>query len=105
MDNNYSALFLSYMFSKLGDEYTMDADDIKYELNPEVTEVQVPLYLDVIRLLGNGASYEEVYDYIDNYKTIEYDDLLEDQKTYVKTRMRKDLNSRIKKIEGEDKYE
>ncbi len=100
-----NALFLSYIFSKLGDEYTMDADDIKYELNPEVTDVQVPLYIDLVRMLGDGCSYEELYDYIDNYKSSEYDDLLEDQKTYVKTRMRKDLNNRIKKIEGEDKYE
>lgn len=104
MDKN-NALFLSYIFSKMGDDYMMDKDDIVYELNPEVTDVQVPLYISVIRMLGEGASYQEVYDYIDNYKSLEFDDLLEDQKTYVKTRIRKDLNSRINKLKGEDNNE
>ena len=104
MDKN-NALFLSYIFSKMGDDYMMDKDDIVYELNPEVTDVQVPLYISVIRMLGEGASYQEVYDYIDNYKSLEFDDLLEDQKTYVKTRIRKDLNSRINKLKGEDNIE
>lgn len=104
MDKN-NALFLSYIFSKMGDDYMMDKDDIVYELNPEVTDVQIPLYISVIRMLGEGASYQEVYDYIDNYKSLEFDDLLEDQKTYVKTRIRKDLNSRINKLKGEDNNE
>ena len=99
-----NALFLSYIFSKQGDEYMMDAEDIKYELNPEVTDVQVPLYIDIIRMLGEGASYDEIFDYIDNYSNFEFEELLEDQKTYVKTRIKKDLNSRINRLKKEDDF-
>ena len=100
MDKNM--LFLSYIFSKAGDDYMMDVDDIKYSLNPDVTDAQIPLYINIIRMLGEGASYSEIYEYIDNYNSHEFDDLLEDQKTYIKTRIRKDLNMRINKIKKED---
>ena len=104
MDKN-NVLFLSYIFSKLGDEYTMDVDDIKYELNPEVTNVQFPLYIDIIQMLSDGVSYDEIFHYIDNYRNSEFDDLLEDQKTYVKNRVKKDLYHRISKTKGEDNNE
>lgn len=99
-------LFLSSIFSK-SEEYNLSLDDIKYQLNQNVTDCEFILYIEIIKMLANGARYDEIFDYIDKFSSLEYEKLLEDEKGYVKSKIRKDLNKRIMidKLKGEDKYE
>lgn len=99
-------LLMASMFSK-SDEYDLSLDDIKYQLNQNVTDCEFILYIEIIKMLAEGARYDEIFDYIDKFSSLEYEKLLEDEKGYVKNKVRKDLNRRIniQKLKGEDKYE
>lgn len=99
-------LLLSSIFSK-SDEYDLSVDDIKYQLNQNVTDCEFILYIEIIKMLANGVSYAEIFNYIDKFSSLEYEKLLEDEKGYVKSKVKKDLNKRIMidKLKGEDKYE
>ncbi|MBQ6282280.1 MAG: hypothetical protein IJK66_01935 [Bacilli bacterium] len=101
MDSN-SALLLSYML-RLGEDEEMTAEDIKNAVNKEVSDCQVALCLNVVKLLGKDTPYDVIFDYIDKYTDEDFDELLEDQKSYIKTRIKRDLNTRKRKLEGEDK--
>jgi len=96
---------LSNLISR-GSIDSITSEDLKYMLNMEVTTCQADLYLEVIRLISEGKSYDEIFEFIDSYNSYEYDRLLEDEKTYVKVKVKKDLKSR-KNIEerGENNYE
>ena len=87
----------SLLFSKSNKcEYT--SEDIKNILNPEVSFVGRDLYRKVIAALSIGKSYNEIIYMIDNYDGIEYENLLEDQKSYIKTKIKKDLYNRELKL-------
>ena len=103
--NKNNALFVSYLFSKLGNDYTMSSDDIKYTLNESVTDCALIMYKKIIGMLANNKSYSDICNYIDNFSNDEFEDLLDDQKTYVKVKVKSDLDNRINKLKGEDIYE
>ena len=84
-----------------GYEYTYE--DIINMSNPEVGSCQIDLYLKVINLLSNGKSYEEINEFITNYTGKDYELLEDEQKKYVKKRIKKDLNIRKTSLKGEDK--
>ena len=86
----------------LSREYNMEnitAEDIKNMLNPDVSDCQIELYLEIIKMLSSGVGYEEIFEFIDLYSSEDYENLLEDQKTYIKTLARKDLLKRKKSLE------
>lgn len=72
----------------------LSSEDIKNMFNSDVCECLNILYIEVIKLLANGTSYEEIYDFIDNYDLSDKESLLEDQKGFVKSKVKKDLNKR-----------
>lgn len=87
----------SILFSKSDSrEYT--SEDIKNMLNSEVSFVGRDLYRKVIVALSTGKSYNEIIHMIDNYDGLEYENLLEDQKSYVKAKVKKDLYNRELKL-------
>lgn len=95
MIKDKSAAMYSYLLSKgneLDDDVT--SEDLKYMLDMNVTSCQIDLYLKVIEMLSEGKSYEKIYKYIDSYKSYEYEELLEDQRTYVKSKIKRDLKAR-----------
>ncbi len=100
--NRDNALLLSFML-RMGKYEEMTAEDIKNAVNKEVNDCQVNLYLRVVKLLGKKVPYDKIIEFIDNYTDEDFDDLLLDQKTYIKTKIKRDLNTRRKKLEGEDK--
>lgn len=95
------ALLLSFML-RMGEVEEMTVEDIKNTVNKEVSDCQIELYLKVINLIGKNTPYDKIMEFIDSYKEDEFDDLLEDQKTYIKAKAKSDLNKRRKKLEGED---
>ena len=105
--NKKNVLLLASLFSMSSDGYELDMDDIKYQLDQNVTDCEFILYIEIIKMLADGVSYDEIFDYIDKFSSLEYEELLEDQKGYVKSKIKRDLNKRImiEKLKGEDKYE
>ena len=99
-----SALVLSYMM-RMGEEKKWTAEEIKFELNQNVSECEIAMYTKIIEMLSSLSSYEEIINYIDNYTSPEYEELLEDEKGYVKTKVKTDLNIRINKLKRRDKNE
>lgn len=92
MDNTfmlYSALLRRF---KNSDKIT--PEDIKNMINGEVNNAAIELYKNVINWISEGKSIGEIYYLIDKYNVMEFDTLLEDQKTYIKTRIKKDLKIR-----------
>lgn len=83
----------SILFSK-SDKCEYTSEDIKNMLNPEVSFVGRDLYRKVIVALSMGKSYNEIVYMIDNYDGLEYENLLDDQKLYIKTKVKKDLHNR-----------
>ena len=84
-------------------DYT--SEDIKNMLNEDVSNAQIDLCKKVITLLGQGVSYKKINDFIDSYKFDEDDNLLEDQKTYIKVKTTKDINKRKINLERGDNNE
>lgn len=87
----------SMLFSK-NENYEYTSEDIKNMLNSDVSFVGRDLYKKVIVALSTGKSYDEILNMIDNYDGLEYENLLEDQKSYIKTKVKNDLNSRKLKL-------
>lgn len=83
----------SILFSK-SDKCEYTSEDIKNMLNPEVSFVGRNLYRKVIVALSMGKSYNEIVYMIDNYDGLEYENLLDDQKSYIKTKIKRDLHNR-----------
>lgn len=83
----------SILFSK-SDKCEYTSEDIKNMLNPEVSFVGRDLYRKVIVALSMGKSYNEIVYMIDNYDGLEYENLLDDQKSYIKTKIKRDLHNR-----------
>lgn len=93
MNKINSLIAYSLLFSK-SDSCDYNSQDIKNMLNAEVSFVGRDLYKKVIMAIASGKSYDEILNIIDNYSDIEYENLLEDQKSYIKTKVKNDLNNR-----------
>ena len=92
-DNN--SLFFSMLFSMSNsDENELTWEDLRYMHSPVVSDCQIKMYLLVIRCLSSGMSYEEVFEFIDNLDIEEYKKLTDEEKIYVKTKIKKDLHTR-----------
>lgn len=96
---NMNILTFSSLLSRGYEPEEIDAEDIKNMLNGEVSDCQITLYLKIIQMLSEGFSYEEIFSFIDSYTSIEYENLLEDQKTYIKRKARSDLQKRKMSLE------
>ena len=103
MNKRISALIYTYLICK---EYGYDDDDLEDIIkmqDPNICSSITDLYIQVIKLLSEGKSYEEIYDFVDNYKNEKTENLSEEDKAYIKTKVKKDLDIRKKNIEkGED---
>jgi len=96
-------MLYSLLLSREYEPENITSEDIKNMLNEEVSICQVALYKDIVRLLAAGKSYREIFEYIDKYENIEYENLLEDQKCYIKVKAKRDLIKRKKSLQkGED---
>lgn len=103
MIDKKNVFMYSILLSREYNPETITSEDIKNMLNEEVSVCQITLYKDIIKMLSDGKSYIEIFDYIDAYENIEYENLLEDQKSYIKTRVKRDLLKRKKSLKkGED---
>lgn len=94
----------SFLLSRGYEGFEYTEEDIKNMSNPDISNCQIDLYIKVIRLLSEGKTYEEVCEFISNYNQSDYEKLEEKQKTYIKSRVRQDLNYRKMSLgKGEDK--
>ncbi len=101
-EKSVKALMHSILLSKSYDDENYDILDIINFNNTLVCNCQINLYLELIQMLANGISYEEILEYINKYSSFDFDNLKEDEKIYVKRRARKDIISRKINLEGED---
>ena len=90
-------LLIISMLLSTNSSYKFDMNDVKYHIDENVGSCELTLYLEIIRMISEGASYDEIFDYIDKFSSIEYEELLEDQKSYVKTKVKSVLNQRIER--------
>ena len=97
------AMLHSFLLTRGYEGHQYDDEDIINMSNPSVSECQVNLYIKVIKLLAENKSYDEIYEFIDTYTGEDYEKLEENQKTYIKSRIRKDLVNRKISLKGEDK--
>lgn len=96
----------SFLLSRGYEGYEYTDEDIMNMSNPSVSNCQINLYINVIRMLSDGKSYDEVCEFISNYTGDDYEHLEEKQKVYIKDRIRKDLiNRKISLRKGEDNNE
>ena len=102
MEKNNDAILLSRML-RLDEEIPMTSEDIKYVINEDVNYCWANLTRAVAILLAKQTPYDKILEFIDNYSEDAFDDLLLDQKSYIKSMTRRDLQIRRKKLEGEDK--
>lgn len=100
---NLYIMGMGNLFSKGYNENDITAWDITNMLDEDVCNVATDLYVNVIKWLSEGKTYDEIYALIDTYDSLEYSELLVEQKAYVKNRVKKDVNKRINKLKGEDK--
>ena len=97
------AMLHSFLLTRGYEKHQYDEEDIMNMSNPDVSECQVNLYIQAIKMLAENKSYEEIYEFIDTYSGKDYEKLEEKQKTYIKSRIRKDLINRKNSLKGEDK--
>ena len=97
------AMMHSFLLTRGYEKHQYDDEDITNMSNPSVSECQIDLYIKVIKMLGSGKNYDEIYEFIDAYTGEGYEKLEEKQKTYIKSRIRKDLVNRKISLKGEDK--
>ena len=102
MDRNNDAILLSRML-RLDENIPMTSEDIKYVINEDVNCSWARLTKKVAELLAKQTPYEKILKFIDDYTDDGFEDLLLDQKSYIKTMTKRDLRIRRKKLEGEDK--
>ena len=99
-------MLYSQLLSREYNPEKITSEDIKNLLNEEVSVCQCALYKDIIRMLAEGKSYAEIFEYINSYDSMEFENLLEDQKSYIKIKSKKDLLKRKKSLEkGDDNNE
>lgn len=89
----------SFLFSILlsmnnSEDHEITLEDLRYMYSPAVNDCQIRMYLLVIKCINEGMSYEEIYKFIDSIDIEEYKRLTEEEKVYVKTKIKKDLHTR-----------
>ena len=95
MKHEKSSLLFSILLSmNNGEDHEVTLEDLRYMYSPVVSDCQIKMYLLVIRCLSSGMSYEEIYEFIDNIDIDEYKKLNDEEKIYVKTKIKKDLHTR-----------
>jgi len=106
LEKNPLALSLLISQNKC-DEHEITYEDLRYKHSPRVSECQVKLYRLVISLLGEGKSYDEIISIIDNIDIEEFKKLKDNEKDYVKSRVKRDVDSRKNnnKIKGANNNE
>ena len=97
------AMMHSFLLTRGYEKHQYDDEDIINMSNSDVSECQIDLYVKVIKMLAEDKSYDEIYEFIANYTGEDYEKLEEKQKTYIKSRIRKDLANRKNSLKGEDK--
>ena len=103
-ERNIKILMLhSYLISRCYEEDDFTDEDIYYMRDYSIYNSQIVLYIEVIKELSLGKSYEEIMDFIDNYDINKSECLNEKQKQYIKSRTKRDLMRRKMSFEkGED---
>ena len=110
-ERNLKMLMLhSYLISRFDENIEFDdeftEEDIYYMRDYSIYNSRIILYIEVIKQLSLGKSYEEIMDFIDNYNINESECLNEKQKQYIKSKTKRDLMRRKMSFEkGEDIYE
>lgn len=93
IENN--PLMLSLLVSQnKSNDHDVTLIDLKYKHCPRVSECQVKLYTMVINMLSEGKSYEEIISAIDKIDIAEYNRLNDNEQSYVKMRVKRDVYSR-----------
>lgn len=103
-ERNIKMLMLhSYLISRCNEHEGFTDEDIYYMRDYSIYNSQIALYIEVIKELSLGKSYEEIFDFIDNYNINESECLDEKQKQYIKSKTKRDLMRRKMSFEkGED---
>ena len=103
-ERNIKMLMLhSYLISRCYEKEDFTDEDIYYMRDYSIYNSRIALYIDVIKELSLGKSYEEIMDFIDNYDINENECLDEKQKQYIKSKTKRDLMRRKMSFEkGED---
>lgn len=91
---NNSLLYSLLLSQNRSEEHEVTWEDLMYLHCPEVNRCQTKVYTLVIECLSKGMSYEEINSFIDNLDIEEYKKLTQKEKVYIKTRVKRDLNSR-----------
>ena len=95
MKHEKSSLLFSILLSMNNSEdHEVTLEDLRYMYSPAVNDCQIKIYLLVIKYINDGMSYEEIFEFIDNLDIEEYKRLTEEEKIYVKTKIKKDLHTR-----------
>lgn len=98
-----AAMMHSFLLTRGYEKHYYTEEDIMNMSNHDVSECQVDLYIKVIKMIASGKTYDEIYEFIDTYTADDYEKLEEKQKTYIKSRIKKDLINRKNSLKGEDK--
>ena len=93
-DNNNPLLFSLLVSMNKKEEHEITLEDLRYIYSPKVSRCQIRIYTLVIEALSNGMSYEEIHKMIDKIDFEEYKSLGEDEKRYIRMRVKRDVNSR-----------
>ncbi len=75
-------------------DYTPTIEDIRFSREQGVSECQLAMYMKVIEQISNGKTYEEIFDYIENIDINEFRMLNQEQQTYVKKKVKRDMITR-----------
>ena len=97
-DGSNSLLYSLLLSMESADNYEVTLEDKRYSLNQKVSECQVKMYQLVIVCLSKGMTYQEISDYISKIDIEEYKRLTEEEQNYLQRKLRKDLNSRERKM-------
>ena len=97
------AMLHSFLLTRGYEGHQYDDEDIINMSNPLVSECQIDLYIKVIKMLAEDKNYDDINEFIANYTAEDYEKLEEKQKTYIKSRLKKDLVNRKISLKGEDK--
>ena len=89
-------------------KHEITPEDAEYFADQNVADCQINLYVKVIEMLNNGVSYDEILNYINELDFETYKNLNNEQKSYMKKKLIKDVNARRineRKNKGEIDYE
>ena len=95
MKNENNSLLFSLIFSLNNKEdHEVTLEDLLYQYSPRVSQCQIKMYSLVIKGISEGMTYEEMEKFIENIDIEEFRKLTEQEKFYVKSRVKKDIVAR-----------